>query len=1036
MSLLTFIRHFNSAKILFCMLWVLIFSVKGFNQSVEPRAYIHWQNKKTKATGVHALVKNLEGNLVFVGTANKKGKDISFMVADTLGRILKDTIIIGGDKDDEANAICNTRDGGFLIAGYTRSSKLHYVDKADGWVVKTDFNGKPLWEALIGTAGEDIFTSVAEDDKGNFFVTGQSNNALWLVKFSSKGEKLWEKRIVGSARQGRSIAFSRRTGFAVVTGFQTVGRIETLFLTGFDSDGKIVFDKPYPDAAGEKLIEMPNGNWLVAGRKFTVKFDQDMLLLQTDSVGVAIESHTFGGKWEDGAQALAFDPISNNVCLAGYSYSQVRDAHNAQLWLVKADLKGNEVWKKRAYFGGKDNEGANDLLLTAEGQLFAIAYTGVDKKPWLIGFGTIMDNKNVKSIKGLSIEQGIVLANDSLKAVFEPNEHGFYEFVLTNNSSTPIYPLAATVSPTTPPARGLWVLPTLDIGYLLAGETRHITIPLSIADSVASDTSRFVVNFFVKNGEIGNSTPLNVVTKAILRPRLKIIEPVFNYDTTTIVDANGVLVLVNNKKLILNLKVQNTGNTQSEETKVKFICPPNIKSFTSQIVDLGVLDKDSMRLAHFEFQPEATFEDSSVQIRVEVIDKTRQGDTYEEVLVRIKKKQNTSPILSAPNYSFDTSPIGKQESQSFLNILWQQPNPVEYGSTEFIEEKQEMTLKIRLQSDKPVEDSLVYVYLNGNRFQGAKAKVVRIKCLQDANNNYDCIFEKTILLEKGINTIEVKAKNGAIEKSVQKLKVNCEAKKPNLYILAIGVPHDDLKFAAKDADDFAKSWQSQEKRFFDKVSIKILNTKEATYHDAIKDVLDTLNQVFNMQEVFQKDYLIVYISSHGFLDTRDESFCIAPYNYSQTLSRTWINFESDILKSILSLNCQQLFFVDACRSGKAMALSQKIASILQAKANNFMCILSSDANEFSYEDILWQNSAFTKGIIEALNNQTVETQEGKIIANINKDNSLTIEELMTFLQKRVPYMVRKQKKMSQTPTIFPKTTEKTKNELEIYKFKP
>jgi hypothetical protein len=1031
MSLISFFKNLNTWKAWTCVLFVFICRVDGTTQSVdEPRAFIHWQNPKTKASAVHALIRNLEGNLVFVGTTNKKGKDISFVVADTSGLILKDTVIIGGDKNDEANAVCNTRDGGFLIAGYTRSSKLHYVGASDGWVVKTDFNGKPLWEALLGTAGEDVFTSVAEDAKGNFFVTGQSNNALWVVKISSKGAKLWERRIEGFARQGRSIAFSRRTGLAVVTGFETVGRVETLYLTGFDGTGKTVFDKPYPDAAGEKIIEMPNGNWLVAGRRYTVKTDQDMLLLQTDSVGVAIQSHTFGGNWEDGAQALAFDPISNTVCLAGYTHSQVHYAHNSQLWLLKSDLQGNEAWKKRAYFGNNDNEGANDLLLTPEGQLFAIAYTGVEKKPWLLGFGTIIHNPDVKKHKGLSTEQGIVLENDSVKAVFEPNERGFYEFVLTNNSSSPIYPLSATVSPTKTPAQGLWVLPKLEIGALRAGESRHITIPLSITDSVASDTSRFVVNFFVKNEEVGKATSFDVVTKAVLRPRLKIIEHVFNSDTTTIIDANGDIVLANSKKLILNLKVQNTGNTQSEETKVKFICPPNIKYLTSQTVDLGVLQTNTEGVARFEFQPEGTFEDSTIEIRVVAIEKTRQGDSYEDVSFMFRKKQNTSPILSSPNYSFDTSPVGKQESQSFLNILWQHPNPVEHGSTEFREEKQEMTLKIGLQSNKPIEDSLIYVYLNGNRFQGAKAKVKPIRCLPDENNNYNCFFEKTILLEKGMNTIEVKAKNGTIEKSVQKLKVNCEVKKPNLYILAIGVPFKDLLFSTKDAQDFAQIWQNQEGKLFEKVTILIRNTEGVTNMASIRQAIMDLRK----QEVSPHDYLMIYISSHGFLDDDDQSFSIETVDHSLTTS-SFINFEHDVLKRLLPIKCQQLLFVDACRSGKAMTLSQKIASILETKTNNFMCILSSDANEFSYEDEKWQNSAFTKAIIEALNNQNVEAKEGTIVANINKDNSLTIEELMTFLQKRVPFMVKKQKGMSQTPSMFPKTGEKTKNELEIYKFK-
>lgn len=1033
MSSIPFLENSSVLKIAFSMFFIASWTGQGFAQSSETKASVQWQNKRSKATAIHTLIKNLEGNLVFVGTANKQSKDISFIVTDTAGHILRDTIIIGGDRDDEANAVCNTRDGGFLIVGYTRSPKLHYIGQSDGWIVKTDFNGKPLWEALIGTTGEDVFTSVVEDGKGNFFLTGYSNNALWVVKLSVKGEKLWEKRIAGMARQGRSIAFSHRLGLAVVVGFDIEGLSENLYITGFDSQGKIVFDKKYPNAAAEKLLEMPNGNWLIAGRQYSRKTYQDMLMLQTDSVGTILQAYTFGGSWDDGAEGFAFDPISGTVCLAGFTYSHVRNAHKSQLWLVKTDLNGNELWQKRAYFGGKENDEAQDLLLSAEGQLFAIGSIGINKKPWLISFGTIIDYKEAININGLSVERGTVSAADTFKSVFEQNERGFYEFVLTNNSTTPIFPLIATVLPTTKTAQGLWVLPKIDIGRLLAGESRHITIPLSIGDSVTSDTSYFEVKFFVKNVEISSPLAFNIVTQAPQRPNLKIIESSFLTDTAQ-ATLSGELISFNSKKLSLKLSIRNMGNIKAEQTKVRFICPPNIKSFTPRTVELGDLNKDSTQLVTFEFQPEGTYEDSIVQIRVSVLEKTGQGDTFEDMFVRIKKASTFFPSRQK-NFVFNISTNEEPEGQSFLNMMWQHPNPIDYGSTEFPIYTPDITLKVGVQSDKLLTDSSIHVYINGKLFQGAKAKVVPIKCIQNAQNKYDCVFEKNVLLQTGINTIEVKAKNGAIEEKVQKLIVNCQVEKPNLYVLSIGVPHSDLQFSTKDAQDFAQLWQTQEKRFFEHVSVKVLNTQEATYHDAIKNMLDTLRSAFNKTEVLNKDYLIIYISSHGFLDTRlDTSFCIAPSNFSQTLSSTWINFESDVLKSLLSLNCQQLFFIDACRSGQAIELSTKLTKLLESRTGNFRYVLSSEANEYSYEDKAWQNSAFTKAIMEALSNEKVETQEGIGIANANHDNTLTIDELMLFLKKRVSYMVKKQKGMRQTPCIYPKTVEKTKSEFAICKF--
>ena len=1029
MSIPSFYKYFSTLKAGITLLFVCFYVVHISAQSLgdKPNS-IKWQNKKTKAIAVYGLIKNAEGNLVFIGTSLKKGKDISLMIADTSGQILKDTVIIGGDKDDEANAICNTRDGGFLIAGYTRSAKLQYMGGSDGWVVKTDYNGKPIWEALMGTPGEDVFTSVAEDEKGNFFVTGYSKDALWVVKISYKGEKLWEKRIAGKMRRGKSIAYSKRTGLAVVTGFEKSGRIEHLYITGFNQQGKVVFDRKYENAAGEKIIEMPNGHWLIAGRQLSPKTDQDMLLIQTDSVGVAIQTHTFGGTWDDSAEAMAFDPVSGTVCLAGYTYSHVHYPHKSQLWLIKADLKGTELWNKRAYFGKKDSdEGANDLLLSSEGKLYAVAYTGSERKPWLISFGTVIEPKSDKNGRDLVIEQGFTLTNDSIKTVFKPNERGFYDFVLKNNGVTPIYPLMATVTPTTKTAEGLWVIPKIDIGYLLAGESRHITLPLSIQDSVASDTSHFVVNFFVKDNDLGTSMPFNIVTKAILRPRLKILESVFVTDTSSINAVNEQV-----KRLILRIKIKNIGKAQAEETQIKFICPPNIKALTKHTVDLGILAKDSTQTASFEYQPEPTFDDSILQIRVSVIEKTREGDTYDDVSVMLKQQKRIPLVPHSPDYSFNTTPLDKQEKQSFLNVYWNQPNVAEIGTTEVEEEKQETTIKIQVQSDKPLADSLVSIYLNGKLFQGSKAKIERIKCLQDDENNYDCIFKKTLLLEKGENIIEAKVKNGAIEKSVQKLKVICNATKPNLYILSLGVPRGDLKFSTKDAEDFASVWQNQKGKLFKEVTVWVRNNKDATLKDSILHTLDFLKK----QQIKPQDYLIFYVSTHGFLDDDYKEFHIEAANYSPTTPENSINFGDNVLKKILPIKCKMLVFIDACQSGQAKEIPSKLNDLLLNRGSDFYSILSSDANEYSYEDALWQNSAFTKAITEAFKNQSVETKDGTITANANQDNNLTIEELVAFLRKRVPFIVYKQKARQQTPSLYPKTTEKTTKELEIYKFRP
>jgi len=71
-------------------------------------------------------------------------------------------------------------------------------------------------------------------------------------------------------------------------------------------------------------------------------------------------------------------------------------------------------------------------------------------------------------------------------------------------------------------------------------------------------------------------------------------------------------------------------------------------------------------------------------------------------------------------------------------------------------------------------------------------------------------------------------------------------------------------------------------------------------------------------------------------------------------------------------------------------------------------IVSSQADQLSYEDDAWKNGAFTEGIISAL-------KHGK--ADKNKDNIITISELVSYLETSVPEMVSEVKNEIQKPKL-------------------
>jgi hypothetical protein len=124
-------------------LFILLSNELTFGQSK-----ILWEKKWTTANQASGLTTSKDGNAVAVGSvvSSRSGRDIAFSIIDPSGKLLTDTVIVGGNGDDAANAVAATDDGGYLLAGFTQSPRRGQSGKRDAWLLKTDETGKPLWD--------------------------------------------------------------------------------------------------------------------------------------------------------------------------------------------------------------------------------------------------------------------------------------------------------------------------------------------------------------------------------------------------------------------------------------------------------------------------------------------------------------------------------------------------------------------------------------------------------------------------------------------------------------------------------------------------------------------------------------------------------------------------------------------------------------------------------------------------------------------------------------------------------------------------
>jgi hypothetical protein len=92
----------------------------------------------------------------------------------------------GGEGDDAANSVGQTSDGDYIIAGYTES---YGAGKHDVWLIKTDEKGIELWNRTFEGIKDDEANSVRQTYDGGYILAGTKSygpggSDVWLINVS------------------------------------------------------------------------------------------------------------------------------------------------------------------------------------------------------------------------------------------------------------------------------------------------------------------------------------------------------------------------------------------------------------------------------------------------------------------------------------------------------------------------------------------------------------------------------------------------------------------------------------------------------------------------------------------------------------------------------------------------------------------------------------------------------------------------------------------------------------------------------------
>jgi parallel beta-helix repeat protein len=233
-----------------------------------------------------------------------------------------------------------TSDGGYAIAGYTRS---YGAGSEDFWLVKTDSIGNAMWNKTYGGAADEDAYSVIVTSDGGYAIAGYTRSYgagsedFWLVKTDSAGNKLWNKTYGGADRdEAHSVVQTNDGGYALGGIAHPWASSYQFKLVKTDSAGNIQWNKAYGGSAdyfAHSMIQTSDGGYALAGIKFSViPFYADFLLIKTDAAGNMQWNKTYGGAGSEEAFSLV------QTSDRGYALAGTTDSYGAggtDFWLVK-----------------------------------------------------------------------------------------------------------------------------------------------------------------------------------------------------------------------------------------------------------------------------------------------------------------------------------------------------------------------------------------------------------------------------------------------------------------------------------------------------------------------------------------------------------------------------------------------------------------------------------------------------------------------------------------------------------------------------
>lgn len=261
---------------------------------------------------------------------------------------------IGGNGLDQAEDLLTTRDGGYLLLGFTQT-----VDGDRIFLNRTDIDGVELWSKSFGTANVHGY-KMSQSEDGSLLIVGdrkataQSPSNLYLLKTDQKGQFLWDKALEAEGDQTALDVIEVSEGGFLVVGFtdDTDSGEDDILLTRLDNNGNIIWSKTFGQAdfddRGNAVVEVADGYVLTGFTENENGSDNDIITIKVDKQGEFLWERIISTPEAEEAMSIAAT-LDDAVAIAGYQ------GNSNDILITKYHINGDSLWTSL-----KDNLGLGD----------------------------------------------------------------------------------------------------------------------------------------------------------------------------------------------------------------------------------------------------------------------------------------------------------------------------------------------------------------------------------------------------------------------------------------------------------------------------------------------------------------------------------------------------------------------------------------------------------------------------------------------------------------------------------------------------